>query len=182
MFPLLMHHFLRPLPVFALVAAALALPTTTASTPDLPYAAPALSAAAGARVDGRKPKAVPREVTVPERAATLALRMVGTPYRWGGESPGGFDCSGLVRWAYGQVGLDVPHNTHALYAMGDVVKRGELRTGDLLFFSGLGHMGLYLGGGRMVHSPHTGKTVELVNLRESHYGSRLVGVRRVVES
>jgi cell wall-associated NlpC family hydrolase len=177
-----MRHVLRPLPVFALVAAALALPTTTASTPGLPYGAPQLSVAAGARVDGRTPKSVTREFTAGERAATLALRMVGKPYRWGGESPDGFDCSGLVRWAYGQVGLDVPHNTHALYALGDVVKRGELRTGDLLFFSGLGHMGIYLGGGRMVHSPFTGKNVELVNLRESHYGGRLVGVRRVVES
>jgi cell wall-associated NlpC family hydrolase len=122
---------------------------------------------------------VPREFTAGERAAMLALRMVGKPYRYGGESPSGFDCSGLVRWAYGRVGLDVPHNTHALHAFGDVVKRGELRTGDLLFFSGLGHVGIYLGGGRMVHSPYTGKSVELVNLRESHYGGRLVGVRRV---
>jgi cell wall-associated NlpC family hydrolase len=166
--------------VLALAAAALALAPATASTPGLPYGAPEVSPAASARIDLRVPKGVPRGVDIAERAATLALRMAGTPYRWGGESPGGFDCSGLVRWAYGQVGVDLPHNSHALHAIGEVVERGELRTGDVLFFSGLGHVGLYLGGGRMVHAPYSGKHVEMVSLEASHYGGRLVGARRVV--
>ena len=61
-----------------------------------------------------------------------------------------------------------------------MVPSTALQTGDVLFFSGLGHVGLYLGGGRMVHAPYSGKTVEIVNLRASHYGGRLVGARRVV--
>jgi cell wall-associated NlpC family hydrolase len=171
---------LRPLPVFALVAAALAFPPATASTtPRVPYNEVVLSVAAGERLEERVPSA-PRVVGVPERAATLALRMAGTPYRWGGESPGGFDCSGLIRWAYGQVGVDLPHNSHALYGVGGVVSPTTLETGDVLFFSGLGHVGLYLGGGWMVHAPQSGKTVEMVDLAASHYGSRLVGARRVV--
>ncbi len=177
-----MSRRLRPLPVFAFLAAALALAPATASTPGLPYGAPAGSVEANARLDGRTPPSTPRGTDVADRAATLALRMVGTPYRWGGESPGGFDCSGLVRWAYGQVGVDVPHNTVALYGVGSVVPRAELQTGDLLFFTGLGHMGLYLGGGKMVHSPHSGKSVEMVDLATTNYGARLVGVRRVVRS
>ena len=177
-----MRHALRPLPLLAFVAAALALAPATASTPGLPYGAPALTAEAKARLDGRTPKAARPGFDSTDRAATLALRMVGTPYRWGGESPGGFDCSGLVRWAYLQVGVDLPHNTHALYGLGEVVPQSELQTGDLLFFSGLGHMGMYLGGGKMVHSPHSGKVVEMVDLATTNYGGRLVGARRIVSS
>jgi cell wall-associated NlpC family hydrolase len=174
-----MRYVLRLLPLLAFAAAALALSPATASTPGLPYGAPAVSAEATARLDGRTPKSERPGFDLAERAATLALRMAGTPYRWGGESPEGFDCSGLVRWAYLQVGLDLPHNTHALYGVGDAVPADELQTGDLLFFRGLGHMGMYLGGGKMVHSPHSGKSVEMVDLATTNYGGRLVGVRRV---
>jgi cell wall-associated NlpC family hydrolase len=121
--------------------------------------------------------------TVAKKAATLALRMVGKDYRWGGESPaGGFDCSGLIRWAYSQVGVDLPHNSHALYGIGREVSQAELETGDVLFFSGLGHVGLYLGGGLMVHAPYSGKDVEITALDGSSYGRRLVGARRVASA
>jgi cell wall-associated NlpC family hydrolase len=107
--------------------------------------------------------------------------MVGIPYRWGGTSPAsGFDCSGLVYWAYGRVGVAVPHSSYALYAVGRSVRRSRLRAGDVLFFSGLGHVGIYLGRGRMVHAPSSGKTVEIVALRRSHYGGRVVAARRIV--
>lgn len=123
----------------------------------------------------------PRFVGLPTRAATLALRMLGTPYRWGGESPAsGFDCSGLIRWSYGQVGVELPHSSYALSEVGRAVSRGRLRTGDVLVFSGLGHAGFYLGGGRMVHAPQSGRYVEIVRLAESNYGGRLVAARRVV--
>ena len=109
-----------------------------------------------------------------------ALEAVGVPYRWGGTSPAtGFDCSGLVRWAYLRVGVDLPHNSHALYGVGREVPRSRMEAGDVLFFSGLGHVGLYLGEGRMVHAPYSGKDVEIVALGDSHYGRRLVGARRV---
>jgi cell wall-associated NlpC family hydrolase len=115
-----------------------------------------------------------------ERALKAALEVVGTPYRWGGESPAtGFDCSGLVRWAYGRVGVELPHNSYALYSEGRRVREARMEPGDILFFEGLGHVGLYVGNGRMVHSPETGRNVEVVRLSATNYGARLVGARRV---
>ena len=120
------------------------------------------------------------EPTKGERAARIALRALGIPYRWGGESPAsGFDCSGLVRWAYRGVGIDLPHSSYALYGEGRRVSRARMAAGDVLFFEGLGHVGLYLGKGRMVHAPQTGRNVEIVRLARSNYGRRLIGARRV---
>ena len=115
-----------------------------------------------------------------ERAAKIAVSAVGVPYRWGGASrASGFDCSGLVYWTYHRLGINVPHSSYALFDVGRAVKRSRMRPGDVLFFSGLGHVGLYIGRGRMVHAPHTGRDVEIVTLGHSHYGSRLVGARRI---
>ena len=119
--------------------------------------------------------------TKAERAVTFAVEAVGVPYRWGGESPStGFDCSGLVRWAYGRVGIDLPHNSYALYGEGRRVRETIMEPGDILFFEGFGHVGLYLGRGRMVHAPQTGRNVEVVRLASTNYGARLIGARRVV--
>jgi cell wall-associated NlpC family hydrolase len=120
--------------------------------------------------------------TVGERAAAIAVKEVGVPYRWGGASPAGFDCSGLVYWAYGRLGIRLPHSSYALYDQGRRVTRSRMRAGDLLFFSGLGHVGIYIGRGRMVHAPHSGSRVQVVRLGGSSYGARLVGVRRVVKA
>jgi peptidoglycan DL-endopeptidase CwlO len=139
-------------------------------------AAPPVLYAKSARYRKKRPKP-----TLGQRAAAVALRAVGIPYRWGGESPSsGFDCSGLVRWAYGRLGVDVPHSSYALYNLGRQIPRSRLQPGDVLFFSGLGHVGLYLGRGRMVHAPQSGRTVEVVALHRSYYGERLVGARRVM--
>jgi len=102
-----------------------------------------------------------RRPTVGERAARIALKAVGVPYSWGGASMSGFDCSGLVYWAYSRLGVDLPHSSYALYDVGRRVARSRMKPGDVLFFSGLGHVGLYLGRGRMVHAPHSGRTVEV---------------------
>ncbi len=121
-----------------------------------------------------------RKPTVGERAVRIALKAVGVPYRWGGSSPRtGFDCSGLVAWAYSRLGIALPHSSYALYGRGRSVSRARLRPGDLLFFSGLGHVGLYVGRGRMVHAPHSGRLVEVVSLGGSNYRGRLVGARRI---
>ncbi len=125
----------------------------------------------------RKPKPKP---TLGERAARIALRAVGVPYQWGGISPAnGFDCSGLVYWAYGRLGVEVPHSSYALNDEGRPVARSKKKAGDVLVFSGLGHVGLYVGGGRMVHAPHSGALVEVVKLGSSGYGSRIVSIRRI---
>lgn len=128
----------------------------------------------------RGPNAVAPAPSRGERAVKVALEVVGTPYRWGGESPStGFDCSGLVRWAYGRVGVDLPHSSYALYGEGRRVPESGMQAGDILFFEGLGHVGLYLGRGRMVHAPQSGRNVEVVRLESTNYGARLIGARRV---
>ena len=117
--------------------------------------------------------------TLGQRAARIALREVGVPYRWGGSSPSGFDCSGLVYWTYARLGISLPHSSYALAGRGRPVRSSRLRPGDLLFFWGYGHVGLYIGHGRMVHAPHSGQRVQVVRLAGSGYGSGLVAARRV---
>lgn len=165
----------RLLPVFALAASALAV--LVGGGPQ--------SAAAERGEPTKRPDTDTHAVepmSLGERAAKIALQAVGVPYQWGGASPStGFDCSGLVYWTYAHLGIELPHSSYALYGAGRAVPRSRLQPGDVLFFSGLGHVGLYLGDGRMVHAPYTGRRVEIVRLGGgSHYGSRLVGARRVV--
>jgi cell wall-associated NlpC family hydrolase len=129
----------------------------------------------------RPPRRVSPELTLGQRVAQIALREVGVPYRWGGESPSGFDCSGLVRWSYLRIGIDLPHSSYALSAVGRRVAPDHMEPGDVLLFDGLGHVGLYIGGGRMVHAPYSGADVEVVSLA-GWYGSRFEGARRVVST
>lgn len=146
-------------------------------------AVPAMGSADGGDRPHVIPVHEPEVVPAGERAVRIALKAVGVPYRWGGESPSnGFDCSGLVRWAYGRVGIDLPHSSYALYREGRRVAESRLEPGDVLFFEGLGHVGLYVGKGKMVHAPQTGRNVEVVQLRATSYGSRLVGARRIASS
>ena len=94
-----------------------------------------------------------------------ALSQLGVPYKWAGASPGeGFDCSGLTMWAYAQVGVSLPHNASAQHGMGTPVDRANLQPGDLVFFNGDSHEGMYIGGGQFVHAPHTGDVVKISNL------------------
>ena len=118
-------------------------------------------------------------LTLADRVVKLARKQLGVPYAWGGASPSGFDCSGLVSWVYGRLGVDLPHNSAALYDIGRSVPRTSLRPGDILFFSGLGHVGLYIGRGRMIHAPQSGRRVE-IQLLWTRSGS-IVGARRVVK-
>jgi peptidoglycan DL-endopeptidase CwlO len=144
------------------------------------HAAAAVALTTPTRHAPKRPDPMP---TVGERAAAIAVREVGVPYRWGGASPAaGFDCSGLVYWAYGRLGIELPHSSYALYGRGRQVARSRMKPGDLLFFSGLGHVGIYIGRGRMVHAPHYGSRVEVIRLGQSSYGGQLVGVRRVVRT
>jgi cell wall-associated NlpC family hydrolase len=145
---------------------------------------PGLAAAPTGAEERKRPNGVvakPLRPSLGERAARIALTAVGTPYRYTGESPtSGFDCSGLVRWTYGRLGVDLPHSSYALADAGTSVPHRAARPGDVLLFAGLGHVGLYLGGGRMVHAPQSGRHVEVVRLGSDGYRGRLVGVRRVV--
>jgi cell wall-associated NlpC family hydrolase len=117
------------------------------------------------------------------RAARYARRLLGVPYRYGGDSPGsGFDCSGLVRYVFGHFGVDLPHSSYADYGLGRQVSRGSLRPGDLVFFDGVGHVGLYVGAGRFIHAPHSGTTVTVASLNDPWYSARYDGARRVMRA
>jgi cell wall-associated NlpC family hydrolase len=109
-----------------------------------------------------------------------AMSQLNTPYVWAGAAPGGFDCSGLVMWAYAQVGVSLPHSSYAQYGYGVPVSRDQLQPGDLVFFDGLGHVGIYIGGGQFVHAPHTGDVVKISSLDESWYAATFVGARRIL--
>jgi cell wall-associated NlpC family hydrolase len=134
------------------------------------------SLAARSRIEWRRPKLRPIPVGV--RAVRIALRAVGTPYHWGGSSRSGFDCSGLVMWAYARLGVRLPHNAAGQAHLGRRVARADLMPGDLVFFSGYGHVGLYIGHGRMVHAPQSGERVRVERLA-GNYGRRLVEARRL---
>jgi peptidoglycan DL-endopeptidase CwlO len=110
------------------------------------------------------------------QAATIALRYLGVPYVWGGMSPSGFDCSGLVAYAYAQLGVSLPHHAATMFGYGVAVSYDQLAPGDLVFANGLGHMGMYIGAGNYVHAPQTGDVVKIASMSSR---SDWVGFRRV---
>jgi peptidoglycan DL-endopeptidase CwlO len=108
----------------------------------------------------------------------IAMRYLGVPYVWGGSTPRGFDCSGFVMYVFAQIGVSLPHSSYAMFNMGTPVSMGQLQPGDLVFFSGAGHMGIYIGGGQFIHAPHTGDVVKISSL-SGYYSSAFVGGRRI---
>jgi cell wall-associated NlpC family hydrolase len=112
--------------------------------------------------------------TEAEAAVDAALDQVGTPYVWGGNSPSGFDCSGLTSWAYAEAGVTIPRTSRGQHAELTSVKRSDLQVGDLVFFySPVGHVAIYIGDGKIVESPSRGKSVRVAELEHrspSGYG------------
>jgi cell wall-associated NlpC family hydrolase len=110
----------------------------------------------------------------------IAMQFLGVPYKWGGASPEtGFDCSGFLMYVYAKVGVSLPHNAAMQYQLGTPVSKDQLQPGDLVFFDGLGHNGMYIGGGQFIHAPHSGDFVKISSLSDSWYAQTWVGARRL---
>ena len=113
---------------------------------------------------------------------SLAFRYLGVPYKWAGATPAtGFDCSGLVQYVYAQLGVSLPHNAAAQFNSPDAVSvpRNQLQPGDLVFFNGLDHVGIYIGGGDFIDAPHTGSFVRIDSLT-GWYAATYDGAKRIV--
>ena len=139
----------------------------TAATP---ATRPSRSAPAASQPSSPPPAAAPTQDPLPASAPrsgaagaiAAAQSKLGTPYRWGGTSPSGFDCSGLMLWSWAQVGVSLPRTSGAQRAGTQRITREQLQPGDLVFHRiPVGHVGMYIGGGQMIHSPHTGDVVKI---------------------
>lgn len=116
-------------------------------------------------------------MSLPQRAAAIAAQQIGAPYRYGGVSTDGFDCSGLVHYSYARAGKHVPRTTAGLWQSTLPVTGRELQSGDVLFFQiegKMSHVGVYLGEGRFVHAPSSGRKVSIENLDSDFYSSAFI--------
>lgn len=114
-------------------------------------------------------------------AVQLVKTYLGTPYVWGGENPGGFDCSGLLQYVWAQNGVPIPRTTYDQWTTGHAIDKSQLMPGDAVFFTGSdpkngkpGHVGMYIGGGKFIEAPHSGSVVRISNLsgRNDYVGAR----------
>jgi cell wall-associated NlpC family hydrolase len=131
----------------------------------------------GARSTQSQPVPVSPRRSSAEQAAIVAVRQVGVPYRYGGSTTDGFDCSGLVQFAYARAGKSIPRTTADQWRRLSPVAGNDLRVGDLLFFridGRISHVGLYLGRGRFVHAPSSGREVTIAELNSDFYRSAFV--------
>lgn len=120
-----------------------------------------------------------------QAVVNLAYAKIGSPYVWGAEGPNSFDCSGLTSYVYKQAaGVSLPRSSSAQAGYGKTVSRANLQPGDLVFFTTNGtgnvsHVGIYVGGGNMIHSPKPGQTVHVASINSSYYTSKFVTAKRV---
>lgn len=116
------------------------------------------------------------------KLAKLAESQVGAPYRYGGATPAGFDCSGLVYYVYGEAGISVPRTAEAQFDRLPKIERRDLAPGDLVFFRGEGggllHVGIYVGSGWFVHAPDSGKPVSAARLDNPYWKNSYLGATR----
>lgn len=124
-----------------------------------------------------------QELTPGERLVGVAQSFIGTPYRYGGSDPRGFDCSGLVFYSFGRLGLTVPRTAAAQRKAARPVHQNQLTVGDLVFFRTkrrVDHVGIYAGDGRFIHAPSTGRVVSYAYLDDPYYRKRFVSAGRLL--
>jgi hypothetical protein len=169
----------------ALVAASLAI--AGCATEPVPFEPPVAgempSGGEGVRVPPLElPPSPGAPTSIGNEIAIRAIALIGTPYRFGGDGPTNFDCSGLVQYVYDEIGIDVPRTVAEQYAAVTRVPLSDIRPGDLLFFktgkSGVSHVAIYAGENRFIHAPQTGRPVELRSFDDSYYRPRLVRAGR----
>ena len=125
------------------------------------------------------PIPTPEPIPIGEQIVNMAMQYLGVPYVWGGTSPDGFDCSGLVHYVYAQLGITVSRTSRDQATNGWVISRDDLRAGDLVFFAnnqGVHHVGIYIGNDRFIHAPETGDVVKITALseRNDYYCARRI--------
>jgi peptidoglycan DL-endopeptidase CwlO len=107
---------------------------------------------------------------VRKAALTNALGKIGKPYRWGAMGPNAFDCSGLVKWSFANAGKNLPRTSRAMASMGTPVSRANLQPGDLVFFyQPISHVGIYIGGGKIVHASRSGQPVKISDMSRMRF-------------
>lgn len=118
-------------------------------------------------------------------AAKTAKNYIGTPYVYGGRSPSGFDCSGLTSYVYQRHGVKLPRSSTSQAKVGRKIQKGRLKPGDLVFFAQNGrrgqvnHVGIYIGDGKFIHAPSTGKKVSIAKLNDNYFKKNYHSARRV---
>jgi peptidoglycan DL-endopeptidase LytE len=117
-----------------------------------------------------------------QTVARAATRLLGTPYIWGGASPAGFDCSGLVKYVYARHGIELPRTVREQYQVGSPVPRDGLRAGDVVFFDRLRHNGVYIGHAHLVHASTLDGIVKVASLDDDWFRDRWVGARRLIRA
>ena len=125
------------------------------------------------------PELTPEPIPIGIQIVSMAQEYLGVPYIWGGTTPEGFDCSGLVQYVFAQYGISLPRTSYTQVNEGREVSRNELRAGDLVFFandSGVHHVGIYIDNGQFIHAPQTGDVVKIsdVSERGDYYGARRI--------
>ncbi|PZG17784.1 glycoside hydrolase [Nonomuraea aridisoli] len=139
--------------------------TATSESADSAAQAAKTARTAKSATAARKAARMARQQAKAHRAVAAAKNQIGDPYRYGGTGPGSFDCSGLVQYAWKKAGVKLPRVTNSQFArVRTKISWRNLKPGDLMFFNGLGHVGMYVGKGKMIHSPRTGERVRIDKL------------------
>ena len=118
-----------------------------------------------------------------QAVVNLAYSKIGSPYVWGAEGPNSFDCSGLTSYVYKKAaGVSLPRTSSAQSVYGKTVSKSNLQPGDLVFFGSgsVSHVGIYIGGGNMIHSPKPGESVKITSINSSYYSGRFITAKRVL--